>query len=172
MLSQSARQEILDRINQKVGFPVKEEGLSPAVRQAITNLATVQRHLYVITELLRGEQSRVDRSAVLRLASRIGKDSEKAEKAGLADEMSKLQEEVDNKVGGLVKQVLDEENARQAGSPPPPYPGKLELVQLRCPSCNASLPMPTGRFLQCSYCKATFGIEDVSPQIKSMIQSI
>jgi hypothetical protein len=172
MLSQTARQEVVDRIGAKVGYQLNEGNLTPAVRQAITNVATVQRHLYVITELLRGEQSRVDRSTLLRLASKMGRDSEKAEKAGLVTQIAELQAEIDNKIGELVKQILDEEGARQSGQPPPPYQGKLELVQLKCPTCGASLPMPTGRFIRCSYCSGTFTIEDVSQQLKSMIQSI
>lgn len=128
MLSQSSRQEILRKIATTVGYQFNEAELTPSTRQAITNLATVQRHLYVITEILRGEQSRIDRSVILSTASRFGKDSEKAEKAALLNEINTLQSEIDSKVGDLAKQVLDEGNARQSGNPPPLYSGKLEVV--------------------------------------------
>jgi len=172
MLSQSSRQEVLRKIGAKVGYPVDEEKLIPATRQAITNLATVQRHLFVITELLRGENSRVERSFVLRASSRMGLDSEKSERKALADEIGKLQLEVDAKVSDLAGQVTAEDTARLSGLPPPDYKGKPQLVEFKCPSCGAALPLPTGRFSTCKYCNSTFTLQDVSTQLKSMIQGI
>ncbi len=172
MLSQNSRQEILRRINSKVGYTVDEVNLTPATRQAITNLATMQRHLLVITELLEGENSRIERNTLLRLASKIGKDSEKKERAKLAEEISKLQLEVDAKVSELSDRILKEENARQAGQPPPEYGASLEIAQLKCPTCGATLPLPTGRFVKCQYCSAALTIQEVSSQMKSMIQNI
>ena len=172
MLSQNSRQEILRRIYSKVGFTVDEVNLTPATRQAITNLATMQRHLLVITELLEGENSRIERNALLRMASKIGKDSEREERVKLAEEISKLQLEVDAKVSELSDRILKEENARQAGQPPPEHGGSLEIAQLKCPTCGATLPLPTGRFVKCQYCSAALTIQEVSSQMKSMIQNI
>jgi DNA-directed RNA polymerase subunit RPC12/RpoP len=172
MLSQNSRQEILRRIYSKVGYTVDETNLTPATRQAITNLATMQRHLLVITELLEGENSRIETSALLRLASKIGKDSEREERVKLAEEISKLQMEVDAKVSELSDRVLKEEDARQAGQPPPEHGGSLEVAQLKCPTCSATLPLPTGRFVKCQYCNAALTIQEVSSQMKSMIQNI
>jgi hypothetical protein len=172
MLSSTARQEILRKLESNVGFPVWEQNLTQATRQAITNLATVQRHLFVITELLRGEKSRVERSTILSIASKLGRDSEKGEKAQLLEEIGKLQAEVDSKVSELSKQILVEEDARRLGVPPPEYKGSLEVIQLKCPQCGASLPMPTGSIMQCQYCKSSFTVQEVSNQIRSMIQSI
>ncbi|MGD0318905.1 MAG: hypothetical protein ABSB56_04345 [Nitrososphaerales archaeon] len=172
MLSQNSRQEILRRVYSKVGFTVDEANLTPATRQAITNLATMQLHLLVIMELLEGESDRIERSRVLRLASRIGKDSEREERIELTEGISKLQLEVDAKVSELSDRILKEETARQTGQPPPEYEASLEIAQLKCPTCGASLPLPTGRFVKCQYCSATLTIQEVSSQMKSMIQSI
>jgi DNA-directed RNA polymerase subunit RPC12/RpoP len=172
MLSKTSRQEILKRISTKIGFAVVEVNLTPATRQAITNLATLQRHLYVITELLEGENSRIERSALLRLASRIGKDSEKEERTRLAEEIGKLQAEVDVKISELSDRILKEENARQAGQPPPEFANNIGVAQLKCPTCGASLPLPTGRFIKCQYCNAVLSIQEVTSQMKSMIQNI
>jgi len=172
MLSQTSRQEILRKMTVKAGFVVTEEKLTPATRQAITNLATVQRHLYVVLEILRGEQSRIERSTILTATSKIGMGSERAERAALTDEVKKLQVDIENKIGDLVNQVMAEQNAIQSGQPPPTYKGNLELVQLKCPSCGASLPIPTSQYIQCQFCKTTFTIGEVSAQIRSMIQSI
>jgi hypothetical protein len=172
MLSQTSRREILRKVNFRTGYQVIEYNLTPATRQAITNLAEVQRHLFVITEILRGVNSRIERSSFLTMASKLGKDSEKAERAAQAGEISKLQAEVDAKVADISKQIVAEESARQSGAPPPEYKGKLDPVQLKCPSCGATLPIPTGRFTTCQYCKATLSVQDVSTQLKSMIQGI
>ena len=151
---------------------MREEHRTPPMRQAITNLATVQRHLFVVTELLRGENSRVERSVVLKAASKLGMDSERSERAALKDEIGKLQAEVDAMVSELADQIVAGENARMSGSPPPEIKGKLELVELKCASCGAALPLPTGRFTTCKYCNATFTVQDVSSQLKAMIQGI
>jgi DNA-directed RNA polymerase subunit RPC12/RpoP len=172
MLSQNSRPEIFRRICSKVGYTVDEVNLTPATRQAITNLATIQRHLLVITELLEGENSRIEKSALLRLASKIGRDSERKERVRLAEEIVKLQSEVDAKVSELSDRILKEENARQAGQPPPEHGGSLEIAQFKCPACGATLPLPTGRFVKCQYCGAALTIQDVSSQMKSMIQNI
>jgi len=172
MLSKSSRLEIVRKIDVKIGYPVREEHLTPATRQAITNLATVQRHLFVIMELLRGENRRMEGSAVLRVSAKMGMDSEKKERAALADELGKLQTEIDSKVSDLAAQVVAEENARLTGVPPPLHEGKLELVEFKCPSCGAPLPLPTGRLTTCKYCNATLAFQDVSTQLKSMIQGI
>jgi DNA-directed RNA polymerase subunit RPC12/RpoP len=172
MLSKTARREIVRRLEVKVGFPIWEQDLTQATRQAITNLATVQRHLFIITELLRGEKSRVERSTILTIASKLGRDSEKGEKAQLLVEIGTLQTEIDSKVTDLSKQILSEADARRTGVPPPEYKGGLDVVQLKCPQCGAALPMPTSSIIQCQYCKSTLSVKDVSTQIKSMIQSI
>ena len=172
MLSSTSRQEILRKIQATVGFPVDDESLSPATRQAITNISTIQRHLFVIVEILRGENSRIESSRILGLASKLGKDSEKSERQALADEIAKLQAEVDLKVSEISKQVTAEVSARQSGQPMPEYKGNLELVELKCPQCGATLPMPTGSFSKCQYCNATFTLQDVSSQISSMIKAV
>jgi hypothetical protein len=172
MLSQTSRKEILRKINFKTGYQVVEYNLTPATRQAITNLAEVQRHLFVITEILRGENRRVEQNAILTMASKFGKDSEKAERATLADEIGKIQGEIDAKVADISKQVVAEDTAQRSGVPPPEYKGTLSPFQLKCPSCGATLPIPTGRFTTCQYCKATLTIQDVSTQLRSMIQGI
>jgi DNA-directed RNA polymerase subunit RPC12/RpoP len=172
MLSQDSRQQILRRIYSRVGFAADEANLTPATRQAITNLATMQRHLLVIMELLEGENSRIQKSPLLRLASRIGLDSERRERANLAEEISKLQLEVDAKVSELSDRILKEENARQTGQPPPEYGGSLEVAQLKCPMCGATLPLPTGRFVRCQYCSTALTIQEVSSQMKSIIRNI
>ena len=172
MFSQTSRQEILHRISTKVGYPVKEENLTMATRQAITNLATVQKHLYVVRELLRGEQGRVDRSLLLTSAAKVRKGKEGKERDELASQISKLQAEIDAKVGALSSEILTEDRARAAGVPAPEHQGEVETVQLKCPNCSALLPMPTGRFVKCQYCDTVLSVQEVSSQISSMIQKI
>lgn len=169
MLSRTSREEILRRLGSNVGYPINEENLTPSTKQAITNIAAMQRNLLVISEVLRGEQSRVDRNALLSLSSKIRRDHERDVHS---DEINKLQAEIDKKVSEISSQVLQEEKARQSGQPPPQRAGTLEADQLKCPTCGAPLPMPTGRFIECQYCEATLTIQDVSPQIKTMIQGI
>jgi len=101
MLSQSSRREILRKLNLKLGYEVREENLSPGSRQAITNLATIEKHLSVMTEILRGENSRIASSAVLRAAARQGRQAERSERAAYADEIDKIHLEIDNKIAQL-----------------------------------------------------------------------
>jgi len=169
MLSRTSREEILRKLESKVGYPIEEDRLSMGTRQAITSLADFQRHLFVISEILNGEQGRVERSSLLSFSSKLHKDGEvKAH----VDEIKNLQKEIDNKVSEISVQILQEDEARRSGQPPPEREGGIDAVQLKCPTCGAALPMPTGRFVKCEYCNATLSIQDVSSQIKTMIQSI
>ena len=169
MLSTTSRQEILRRLGVSLGYTVNEANLSPSTRQAITNLSDVQRHLRVISEILRGEQSRVDHNLLLSLSSRLRRDQERE---AHADEIKQLQAEVDSKISEIQAQIFQEDMARQSGQPLPERQAAVEAVQLKCPNCGAALPMPMGRFVQCQYCNATLSIQDVSSQIRSMIQGI
>jgi DNA-directed RNA polymerase subunit RPC12/RpoP len=169
MLSRTSRQEILHKLEVKVGHPVDERELSLGARQAIINLADVQRHLLVISEILNGEQSRVEQSRLLSLSSKFHEDKEIKVHAG---EISMLQTEIDSKISELSAQILQEYKARQLGQPPPERQGGVDAIQLKCPTCGATLPMPTGRFVKCEYCNSVLSIQDVSSQIKTMIQNI
>jgi DNA-directed RNA polymerase subunit RPC12/RpoP len=169
MLSRTSRQEILRKLGVRVGHPVEEENLSLGTRQAVASLALFQRHLLVISEILAGEQGRVQSNLVLSFSSRIRKDEEMKLHS---DEIANLQKEIDEKISEISIQIVEEDKARQSGQPPPERISGIETVQLKCPTCGAALPMPTGRFVKCEYCDATISIKDVSPQIREMIQSI
>ena len=168
MLSTTSRQEVLRRLGVNLGYPVDEANLSPSTRQAITNLSLVQRNLSVISEILRGERSRVEKNVLLSLSARLRKDQEKE---AHTNEVKQLQTEIDSKMTEISAQIKEEDKARQSGQPPPERQ-VAEAVQLKCPNCGAALPMPTGRFVECQYCGATLSIQDVSSQIRSMIQGI
>jgi len=169
VLSQTSKEEILRKLGAKVGHPVGEEGLSPSSRRAVANLSEIQRNLFAISEVLNGEQSRIQRSAILSLSSKLRKNKE-MEIHGA--EVRSLQAELDSKISEISAQVLQEDEARSSGLPPPERQGGLDAVELKCPNCGATLPMPNGQFVKCQYCSATLSIQDVSSQIKSMIQSI
>jgi hypothetical protein len=169
MLSRASRQEILRKLEAKVGHPLNEENLSLESRRAITNLTEIQRNLFAISEILNGEQNRVRQNAILSISSRLRKDNEM--ETHLA-EVSNLQKEIDGKVSEISGEILLEEEAARSGRLPPPREGGLEAVELKCPNCGAKLPMPTARYVKCEYCETTFSIQDVSSQIREMIQKI
>ena len=169
MLSRVSRQEIIRRIEAGVGHPIDEGVLSNGTRQAISELAVFQRHLFIISEVLRGEQSRLEQSAILRLSSKMHRDREPEVHA---KEIAKLQAEINSKVSEVSTQVLQEDKARQSGEPMPDRQRSGEPVQLKCPTCGAALPMPMGRFMQCQYCNSALSIQDVSQQMVTMIRNI
>jgi len=169
MLSRTSRQEILRKLEAKAGYPIEEGTLSVGIRQAITSLADFQRHLFVISEILNGERGRIERSPALSFSSRLRKDREMELHA---NEIKELQKEIDNKVSEISAQIVEEDKARRLGQPLPERASYVDAIQLKCPNCGASLPMPTGRFVKCEYCSATLSIQDVSSQIKAMIQMI
>jgi len=169
MLSQASRKEVLRKLEVKVGHPVNEEELTQETKRAITRLTEVQRNLFAISEILEGEQSRINQNALLSLSSKLRKDNEmERHAAGVKD----LQKVIDDKISEISAHILQEEEAIRSGNIPPKREGILEAVELKCPECGATLPLPTGRFVKCDYCKTTLSIQDVSSQIKDMIQSI
>ena len=169
MLSRISRQEIVRRLEVGVGHPIDEGVLSEGTKQAINDLVVVQRHVFIISEVLKGEQSRLKQSTILRLSSKIHRDRELEAHAG---EIAKLQAEINDKISEISSHILQEDKARQSGEPLPERQRSGEPVQLKCPTCGAALPMPTGRFMQCQYCKSAFSIQDVSEQITTMIRNI
>jgi len=169
MLSRVSKEEVLRKLEAKVGHSVSEEGLSPGIRQAVVSLAEIQRNIFAISEVLNGEQSRIQRSALLSLSSRLHKDTEMEMHA---TEVKSLQAEIDNKISELSAQILQEDEARNSGLPTPERQGGLGAVELKCPNCGAALPMPNGRFVRCEFCSTTLSIQDVSSQIKNIIQAI
>ena len=169
MLSQASKEEILRKLGAKVGHPVVDEGLSNGNRRAVANLAEIQRNLFAISEVLNGEQSRIQRSAILSLSTRLRKNKEMEMHV---TEVKSLQAELDSKISEISAQILQEDEARSSGLPPPERQGGLDAIEMKCPNCGATLPMPNGRFVKCQYCSASLSIQDVSSQIKSMIQSI
>ena len=169
MLSQASKAEILRKLESRVGHPVSEEGLSPGNRRAVASLAEIQRNLFAISEVLNGEQSRIQRSTLLSLSTKLHKDKE-MEIHGA--EVKSLQKEVDDKISEISAQIVEEDEARSSGLPPPERQGGISPVELKCPTCGAALPMPSGRFVKCEYCSTTLSIQDVSSQIRSLIQSI
>jgi LSD1 subclass zinc finger protein len=169
MLSSTAREAVVRKLQAKVGHPIDEAKLSPGTSQAIANLSVFQRHLFVISKILNGEQGRVEHSTLLTLTSKIHKDREIERHV---EEIRGLQAELDAKISEIATQITAEEKAILAGQPLPEREGGIEAVELKCSSCGAVLPMPTGRFVRCQYCNATLSIQDVSPQIRSMIQNI
>jgi hypothetical protein len=169
MLSQTSTREILRKLESQVGHPINEADLSLNMKRAVSNLAAVQRHIWVISEVLRGESSRVQRNAFLSFASRLHKDEQREAHSG---EVQTLQAELNSKISEVSAQILQEDIARQSGQLPPTWRGNVETIRLKCPSCGADLPMPTGRFIECQFCKTTLSIQDVSSQMKTAIQGI
>ena len=152
MLSRASKEEILRKLGAKIGHPVSEEGLSPGNKRAVTSLAEIQRNLFAISEVLNGEQSRIQRSALLSLSSKLHKDTEMEMHRA---EIGSLQTEIDNKISEISAQMLKEDEARSSGLPLPERQGGLDAVELKCPTCGAALPMPTGRYVKCEYCSTT-----------------
>ena len=169
MLSRASKEEIIRKLEAKVGHPVSEESLTPGTRRAIANLAEIQRNLFAISEILNGEQSRIQSSALLSLSSKLHKETE-MNMHGV--EVKSLQTEIDNKISEISAQILQEDEARSSGLPLPERQGGLDAIELKCPNCGAVLPMPNGRFVKCEYCSATLSIQEVSSQIRAMIQSV
>jgi hypothetical protein len=169
MLARTSRSEILHKLESRVGYPIAEQNLSPATRQAITSLANIQRHLFVMSEILEGERGRVRSNALLSLGSRLRRDKDMDKHA---DEIAMLEKEMNNKVLELSAHIAQEDMARQMGQPAPVRDGGADPVELKCPNCGASLPLPTARFVKCEYCGTTLSIQDVSSQIRTFIQKI
>jgi DNA-directed RNA polymerase subunit RPC12/RpoP len=169
MLSRTARQEITRKLEAKTGFPVDEGKLTLETRRAIGNLADFQRHIFVISEILNGEVGRVESSVLLSLSSKVWKDKEIASHS---NEITQLQKEIDAKVTELSVQIAGEVEAARTGNPPQGRQGGLEAAMLKCPSCGAALPIPTGRYLKCEYCNSTLSFQEVSAQMREMIRSI
>lgn len=157
------------KLGTQVGHQIDEDALSPELRQAISNMAAVQRHLSIIEEVMRAEDGRIERNALLKLTSRVHKDGQREVQA---DEIAKIHSELDVKVAEVSTRIMKEDAARASGTPVAARTPEVKAVQLKCPSCSADLPMPTGRFMTCQYCGTAISIQDVGEQMRTAIHGI
>ena len=170
MLSEQAKQDVISKINTRLGYDLSEAALSPSMLRAITSLAIVQKHLYVVKMILGAELSRVERHALLRLANKVRPNLEMTVQG---DEISRLQTDIDSKANDLADRILNDHKAQMSGEAlASTQTDKPIVTELKCVSCGAQLPIPTARFVKCRYCGTTFSITELAPQLKSMIQSI
>lgn len=179
MLIDVARQAVIEGINQKVGYPVIQNELSPEIRQSIEGLAIIQKNLYVMREVLNGERSRIQNNAIRSFLSKHIKNRE------INDEINQvgvLQSEINKKITEISDRIQNTKYTSQKGvsigsislSSQKEQDEKVgvNLIVLKCPSCGATLPMPTSQFVECEYCESTISIQDFGLQFKSMIQSL
>lgn len=170
MLSNQAKLEIMNRLSFKVGYTISEASLSPEIRKKITILTSVQRSFYIIQEISRGERARVNGSVVLRIASKLHSTKDASE---LVHQIEELNTEIENKINDISKQILTNETSESINETLDGIAdGTKGVIELTCTKCGAPLPLPTGKFLKCSYCGEGLFIQDITPQLRSIVKRI
>ncbi len=170
MLSSQAKQDIMAKLSAKLGYPISEGNLSPDIRRGITVLSNIERYLYVIQEILRAEDGRVKGSVVLSLASKVHAIKTDPKQV---EQINKLRTEIEIKINELADRILKDEKEKGSESPHNAYDQRITMiVELKCPRCGAPLPLPTTKVVKCSYCNSTFLIQDLVPQLSSMVRNI
>jgi len=209
MRLEEARREILNRIGDKVGYSIREDTLSPTIRQAITSLANIWRNVVGMKQLALGEKSRVEQiksySAVIGVLGLIfaiftGVISSSLsfiiilltfiaiyflysqyqksirELNATLQEISTIEDKISSKINELSGRILREQKIGWVRQNIPVEEisqiPESQILELRCPNCGASLPLPTGSFVQCPYCGTVLSIKDIGLQIKALIDSI
>ena len=169
MLANQAKLVIIGRISSKVGYTVKEEELSPAVKRSITALASIEKTLAIIEEISRGQKTRVVGSAILSIASRIRPDKENSKVKGQVEE---LRNEIEKKIVDISNRILSEEKSGKTENSNDVRTGINQVTELKCTKCGAPLQIPTSEYLKCPYCGTTMFIQDFTQQLSSLVKLI
>jgi len=91
-------------------------------------------------------------------------------------EISSIEDKISSKIDELSERITKEQKLGWIKQNIPmektSFTSEPMILELRCPKCGASLPMPTTNFIQCKYCGTILTIKDIGSQIKSLIESI
>lgn len=179
MLIDVARQAVMEGISQRLSYSVALSDLPPDLRSSVESLASIQKNLYVMQEILNGERSRIQSNSIRSFISKHRPNKDIIEHGNRVDE---LQSDINNKISELSERIRKSHAASEVldkiGSVSMSAQSEVinktnpSLLVLKCPSCGAPLQMPTSQFVKCNYCSSTISIQDFGLQLKSMIEKI
>lgn len=179
MLIDVARQAVIDGLSQRMGYQISQNELSTEVRQSVEALATIQKNLYVMREVVNGERSRIKNNAIRSFMSKHIKNKEIDDQN---NQIGELQSEINKKIVEISERIQSAKKDSQKhvtiGSislSPQDIDSNTpnaNLLVLKCPSCGATLPMPTSQFVECRYCRSTISIQDFGLQFRSIIENL
>ena len=162
LLETQIREEIFERINNKLGYKITEENLSPTLRQKITNLVAIRKNLLILEEANRGQKTRINNSTILRIAGRAIKNKDLIEEQ---NRISALKAELERGVISVADEISKEgliQKISSASVNNEVY--SVKITELKCPRCGAPLPFHDSHSVKCKYCGATLLMGGSTPR--------
>jgi hypothetical protein len=171
MRVQEARKQVLRMLGEECGYEIPEYKLSGATRRSIAEVAATFRHLLALKELVL-----LERENDARLASRLdrrlhGKKDTEIEKNLLV--IVQMRNNLDGKIKELADRItaeLSSPSVVAAGSPENLQDAHMVLKALKCSSCGANLPIPSGSVARCKYCGSSYTIEEYLDRLGSAMK--
>ena len=160
------------RLGEKCGFDIPEYKLSSSTRQSIGSLAATFRQLLALKELVQFERENDER-----LTRSIGRQIRNAKNANHDQNLASIEtmrKDLDAKVILLASHImleLEGATAAAGGSPERPEDVRFLLKPLKCPSCGASLEMPTSNMTRCKFCGMSYSVEEYLAHLGSAMGS-
>lgn len=169
MMLQDAKAEIMRKISSVCGYEVKEEDLSPTVRESIVSMAQTYKQLTVIRELLLVERKDAMRPSA-RLKRAITGEQDKQLSTYL-DQLNELHKMLENQIQNVTKEVVEELKSRfSPGTSPATTGSHFVIQQLKCSNCGAELKLSSDHTMKCEYCGASYALSDYLDRMGDMIQ--
>jgi flagellar biosynthesis chaperone FliJ len=166
---QDAKAEIMRQIKSICGYDVKEEELSPALRESILSIAQTYKQLTVIRELLLVERKDAQRPTA-RL-KRVITGEQDRELTVYLDQLNKLHKLLEEQVSEVTKQVVKELGSKfTPGGIIGTTASHVVIKQLKCSNCGAELKMSPGYVMKCEYCGTTYELSDYLDRLGNLIQ--
>ncbi len=156
-----AKRQILQKLGEECGYEIPEYKLSGETRRSIAELATTFRHLLALKDLIL-----LEKENDARLASKLDrhlhgkKDTEIAKNLLVIVQMRTT---LDAKIKELAERITSELSSPSvvaSAAPERVEDGHMVLKALKCASCGAALPIPSGSLAKCNYCGSTYTIEE------------
>jgi hypothetical protein len=166
-----AKAEVIAKIESICGYQVREEELSPELRESIQSMAQTFKQLAVIRDLLI-----VERKDSERLGSRLRRKitGETDRKIGdYMEQLNRLHQTLDQQikvVATQVEQYIGRGRGLEAVEGAGMAPTKIIIEQLKCKNCGAPLKLPSAFVAKCDYCGANYELSEYLDRLGENIE--
>lgn len=161
MRIQEAKRQILQKLGEECGYEIPEYKLSGETRRSIAELAATYRHLLALKDLVL-----LERESDARLASKLDrrihgrKDTEIEKNLLVIVQMRNALDAKTKELAGRITTELSSPSLVSSATPEKVEDGRMVLRALKCASCGAALPIPSGSVAKCNYCGSAYTIEE------------
>lgn len=164
LIDKQVNTDIFSKICDVLGYEIKSESIDPVILLRIKKLAEIKKIVYILSEVIRGENGRVKNHLLLRIGNKINNDQ-----SLLTVQFEMIQLQINNKIKEIADSILKatlQSNIKDGRS------GIIHIsksVEINCPSCNSSLLNKGTSILLCEKCGKKLHASEIIPLLENEI---